>query len=289
MSSTAQNNLSQDRINYQRVAKAISFLDDRYQTQPDLDTIAKHVGVSKFHLQRLFSSWAGVSPKQFLQFLTKEHAKKKLLENSVIDAATDCGLSSGSRLHDLFITYESVTPGEYKSQGKGLEIQYGVQDSPFGFCLIATTHRGICKLSFFDNKNASTGAINELEREWAGATVSENQPASAEIADTIFGNYNNQEGSMRLLLKGSPFQLKVWEALLSIPEGEIWSYQKVAQALGKPSGVRAVASAIAKNNVGYLIPCHRVIRSTGALSNYRWGVERKAAMIAREQSQTLQP
>lgn len=274
----------QAHTNYDRVEKAIRFILDKHRSQPTLDDIAKNVGISKFHLQRIFSEWAGVSPKQFLQYLTKEYAKKKLAETSVLSSALEAGLSSGSRLHDLFIKLESVTPGEYKTQGKELDITFGIHHSVFGYCFIANTHRGICKLSFFSNKKYADTALAELQSEWSAANIREDRKATEVLASAIFSKERKSSDNLRVLLKGSPFQMRVWEALLKIPEGDVCSYQTIAAAIGAPSATRAVASAIAKNDIGYLIPCHRVIRSTGVLSNYRWGSERKAAMIGLEQS-----
>lgn len=282
------NNLDQAHTNYNRVEKAIRFIVNNHQTQPTLDEIANNVGISKFYLQRVFSEWAGVSPKQFLQYLTKEHAKIKLRETTVLDTALDSGLSSGSRLHDLFVNHESVTPGEYKAKGMQLDITFGVHNSIFGYCFIANTHRGICKLSFSTSKKDANNALSELRAEWNAANIQEDTDITAALMSKIFSQDKRNSDSVHILLKGSPFQIKVWEALLKIPEGHICSYQAIAAAIGKPSATRSVASAIGKNNIGYLIPCHRVIRSTGVLSNYRWGSERKAAMIGWEQSHTNQ-
>jgi len=273
----------EQHANYQRIAKAIQYLIEHQSAQPSLGKLAQHLDMSEFHLQRLFSEWAGVSPKQFLQFLTKEHAKQQLKNNSVLDAALSSGLSGGARLHDLLIKNDSVTPGEYRQSGAGLIISYGIHPSPFGYCFIATTHRGICKISFFDEENEALELTQELQEEWERAEIIENESKTRKVFNVIFGKKKNT-GELNLLLKGSPFQLKVWEALLKIPQGNIHSYQQVADEMGSSSSVRAVASAIAKNNIALLIPCHRVIRSTGVLNNYRWGNERKVAMIGWESS-----
>lgn len=271
--------LNEQHRNYQKVAQAISFLNDRQNEQPQLKELAKYIGLSEFHLQRVFSEWAGVSPKQFLQFLTKQKAKSLLKQNTVIDAAYESGLSTSSRLHDLMIKYESVTPGEYKSGGKGILIEYGIHPSPFGLCLIATTQRGICKLAFFDEANAQNSVIEELSQEWPNADIKPNQLTTLAMLNKVF---EPRGGTLSILCKGSPFQLLVWEALLKIPEGELCSYQQVAEQIGKPNATRAVASAIAKNNIAYLIPCHRVIRSTGEINQYRWGAMRKQALLCKE-------
>ena len=278
--------LSLQHQNYQRIRKAITHLHAHQNTQPSLSELAQHVGVSDDHLQRVFTEWAGVSPKQFLQYITKEHAKKQLQTHSVMDSALACGLSGSGRLHDLMLRCEAVTPGEYRQQGKGLEICYGIHRCPFGFCLIALTHRGVCKLVFFDTQQDSDVIVQELRADWPAAKVFQDEERTQAVLEQIFIPSPNQRQPVKILLKGSPFQIKVWEALLKIPTGELRSYQHVADAIGKSSSVRAVASAIARNQVAYLIPCHRVIRSTGVLNQYRWGAERKAAMIGREGSET---
>jgi AraC family transcriptional regulator of adaptative response/methylated-DNA-[protein]-cysteine methyltransferase len=276
--------LKPDRT-YQQIAKAIDYFS-RYQLQqPSLAELSQHIGVSESHLQRLFSDWVGVSPKKFLQYLTKEKAKQLLLNSTVMEAALDAGLSSVGRLHDLMITCEGVTPGDYKRFGAGLTIYYGIHDSPFGDCLLAITDKGVCKLAFFDQAADSLALINELKLEWPQATIERDDTKTAILHAVIFPQQtpsSAQPQRLNLLLKGSKFQLKVWEALLSVPEGNIVSYQQMAVRIGEPAATRAVASAIARNSIGYLIPCHRVIRSTGAFSQYRWGAQRKQAMIAWE-------
>tara|TARA_R110001592_G_scaffold175466_5_gene414724 strand:+ start:48373 stop:49236 length:864 start_codon:yes stop_codon:yes gene_type:complete len=277
--------LQQDHKNYGSIAKAIRYLTENQIEQPSLKKLASVVGMSEFHFQRVFTEWAGVSPKQFLLYLTKENAKKKLKEYSVMQSALDNGLSGSSRLHDLFITHESVTPGEYKSLGQGLDIYYGIHSCLFGYCLIAVTSRGLCKLAFFDDDNEREALISELYLEWNNATIRHNNEHTESFYQGIFLHEACDSKPIHLLLKGSPFKLKVWQALLDIPEGQLARYSDIAEAIDKPKAVRAVASAIANNSIAYLIPCHRVIRNTGILNDYRWGKERKAAMIAREQSQ----
>lgn len=267
---------------YRQIAKAIEYIAEYRGKQPSLAEIASHVELSEFHLQRLFSKWAGISPKQYLQYLTKEYALQRLKEESVLDAALSSGLSGASRLHELIINWQAMTPGEYKQNGRGLKISYGFQDSPFGQCLLASTHRGICKLAFFDNRDELAQLEAELYKDWSGATITRDPNIAKPYAEQIFANGPTTAVPLRLLLRGSKFQQKVWEALLAIPQGGICSYQQVAEMIGAPSSVRAVASAIAKNNIGYLIPCHRVIRATGEFSNYRWGKTRKKAMLCRE-------
>ena len=284
--------LTKPHSNYVRIEKAILFLSENYESQPSLERLSEHIGISKYHLQRIFTEWAGVSPKQFLQFLTKEHAKKTLRQTSILESALACGLSGGSRLHELFVNYESVTPGEYKMMGVDLKISYGIHSSPFGYCFIATTHRGICKLSFLKNRYEISSEVDALKQEWPKAHITLCNETSAELINTIFNatvfnTTNDKYKSLNLFLKGSPFQLSVWEALLNIPPGELCSYQSIAESIDQPSATRAVASAVAKNNIAFLIPCHRVIRSSGLINRYRWGSPRKAAMIGLEAAQKV--
>lgn len=269
---------------YRIIAKAIQYLNDHQPEQPSLENLASYVGLSPSHFQRIFTEWAGVSPKQFLSYITKEYAKKKLKEYSVLESALELGLSGSGRLHDLFVTYESMTPGEYKHGGKGLLISYGVHSCMFGYCFIAVTSRGLCKLAFFDDINQQPYLIDELKEEWKAANVCFNSQQTEVYFRQIFFNHTGENKPIHLLLKGTPFKLQVWEALLKISSGQLATYSDIATALNNPKAVRAVASAIANNPIAYLIPCHRVIRNTGVLNDYRWGKERKVAMIGREQS-----
>lgn len=271
---------------YQTVEQAIHYFVSHQREQPSLADVAASVNLSEYHLQRLFSEWAGISPKQFLQYLTKESAKKLLTHNSVLAASHESGLSGSGRLHDLMISYEGVTPGQYKRQGEGLRIVYGQGTCVFGHFILGHTDRGICKLAFFNQNVEFSEYEQELKKEWSNASFLRDDQSAQSLAKSIFpdpgGARMQSTPSLRVLLKGSPFQVKVWEALLSIPEGEVRSYQDVAELIDAPSSVRAVASAIARNHIGYLIPCHRVIRSTGEFSQYRWGRDRKSIMIACE-------
>ena len=271
---------------YQLVSKAITYLASQHQTQPALTEVAKHLNISEYHLHRVFSEWAGITPKQYIHFLTKEHAKSQLHSQSVMNTALASGLSSSSRLHDIMLTWEGVTPGEYKKRGENLLILYGLHTTPFGQCLIANTHRGICKLAFYDNDTEMKILLEELEKDWPNAQIQSEPDTTQALINRIFDRKINLQQPIHLVLKGTPFQLKVWEALLTIPSGHLCSYQGLSQQLGKPSATRAVASAIAKNNIGYLIPCHRVIRSTGEFNQYRWNPIRKKAMVAWEAAQT---
>lgn len=271
---------------YQRVAQAIQFLEQNYQSQPSLEELAAQLALSPFHLQRLFTQWAGVSPKRFVQYLTAEHAKHLLTNaHSVLDAAYETGLSSPGRLHDLLIATEAVTPGEFKQRGAGLQIAYGCHATPFGDCLLAVTSRGICQLLFLTESGWAT-AVAELSEQWSAAQLVEDQTQTQPFFAQIFPvNDRVQPRTVSLLLKGTNFQLKVWNALLQIPAGAAWSYEDVAQAIGQPTAARAVGNAVGANPIAYLIPCHRVIRKSGIVDAYRWGATRKKAMLAWESAQ----
>lgn len=273
--------------NYKRIAQAIEYLTEHQLEQPDLSRVASHIGLSDSHFQRLFTQWAGVSPKQFLQYLTKEHAKTQLRERSVLKSAFNVGLSSSSRLHDLMVKMESVTPGEYRNGGNDLEIHYAAHPSPFGFCFVATTARGICSLSFFDDVQQYQILKAELNSEWPNARLIEDENMIEKLVKKIFFN-NRKDNCLNVLVRGTEFQTKVWEALINLPAATLSSYQNVADDIARPKSVRAVATAIANNKVALLIPCHRVIRASGELNHYRWGKTRKAAMIGWEQS-SLKP
>ena len=265
---------------YQTIAAAIAYINTHQAEQPSLAAVARAVHKSPDYLQRIFKQWAGLSPKQFLQFLTWQRARLLLLDQTVEAAADAAGLSSSSRLHDLLLNWQAVTPGEYRSGGVGVTISYGSGATPFGYALAGLTRRGICWFTFFDTAAEYRQQLAELFASWPGATLQADNANAEALLNHLF--CHNRRQPLSLLLKGTPFQLKVWEALLSIPAGRLCSYQQLAQQLGQPAASRAVASAVARNAIGWLIPCHRVIRSTGAFSNYRWGVLRKQAMLAAE-------
>lgn len=276
-------------VDYQRIEQAISFLEANFRRQPSLEEIAASVHLSKYHFQRLFKRWAGVSPGQFIQFLTVEYAKERLQEaRSVLDAALDAGLSGPGRLHDLFVNFTAMTPGEYKQQGAGLEIAYGFHATPFGQCLLAMTERGICALRFLGAEGPEAAMAN-LAEEWPGAQFVLEPAKTAVPIRQLFPSGKTQRGAQpfHLLLRGTNFQVQVWQALLTIPSGTLVTYQDVADLLGKPTATRAVASAIARNPVGYLIPCHRVISKVGQAHQYRWGSARKKAMLGWEAAQSF--
>jgi len=264
---------------YDRIEAAIRHLYTSPANTP-LENVAESIGLSEFHFQRLFSRWAGITPKRFLQYLTKEHALSIIHEQKSIAETTDAlGLSSPSRLHDLLIHCEAVTPGQLKSSGQDLKIQYGFHESPFGECLIATTPKGICHLTFISNRDI---ALEELQQRWNNARLLANPSSTSLIIEQIFNSRWDNQKPLSVHLKGTNFQLKVWQALLSIPSGSLSHYQGLANIAGTPKGSRSVGSAIGKNNIAYLIPCHRVIQKSGNFGNYRWLPERKAAMISWE-------
>ncbi len=267
---------------YRLVEQAIRYIDASVQQQPSLDEVAATVGLSPHHFQRLFTRWAGVSPKRFLQYLTVDHAKHLLGESwDLLSASHEIGLSGPSRLHDHFVSLEAVTPGEYKSGGQGLRIAYGRHETPFGQALIAQSERGIVSLAF-DTGSNNQDALDSLHRDWPRAEISRDDAQAAAILNRIFGASPNGGSSIRVAVRGTNFQVQVWRALLRIPEGQLRSYGQVAEALGRPSASRAVAGAVAANPVAYLIPCHRVIRSLGETGGYRWGVTRKRLILGWE-------
>ena len=268
---------------YQRIARAINFLRATALEQPSLDEAARQVGLSPYHFQRLFRRFAGVSPKRFLQHLTTEHAKQLLqLSASVLETSFAVGLSSPGRLHDLLISVEAVTPGQYKSGGMDLAIDYAFHETPFGNSLIAVTERGICRLEFVDGERPDA-VVHRLRKVWPNASLTENAATTGDYIRKIFTPQSNApERPLPLLLQGTNFQLKVWQALLMIPEGCVASYGYLAQKLGQPSAGRAVGRAIGNNPIGYLIPCHRVLRADGDIGGYRWGTPRKLAILGKE-------
>ncbi len=265
---------------YETVARAIAFIRAKALDQPSLADIAAAVGLSQFHLQRVFSQWAGLSPKRFLQYVTKEHAVKALRESGdVLGAAMQTGLSGPGRLHDLMVSCEAMTPGEIKAQGEGLGIGYGFAATPFGQALIGWTGRGVCFLAFRDGDQEA--GVLELAGQWPKAGLQRDDAGAESLAGRIFPA-TPRPGGLHLVLRGTNFQVKVWEALLRTEPSQVLSYRRLAALAGFPKAPRAVGSALAANVLGYLIPCHRVIRESGEIGNYRWGAERKLAMLAWE-------
>jgi AraC family transcriptional regulator of adaptative response/methylated-DNA-[protein]-cysteine methyltransferase len=275
--------LKQANEDYERIEKAIKFLEANFSSQPGLKEIADHIGLSEFHFQRLFSRWVGISPKRFLQFLTKEYAKT-LLESRInlLDVTYEAGLTSPSRLHDLFVTCEAVTPGEYKSKGQGVSITYGFHSSPFGECLLAKTERGICGLYFVKNGD-HRDVLAEFKDYWQNAELTENPSSTAHLITQIFDSaQRGRQNPLHLILKGTNFQIKVWEALTKVPFGAVVSYEDVAVQVGIPGATRAVGTAVGLNPISYIIPCHRVIRKNAEFGNYGSGPARKKAILGWE-------
>lgn len=268
--------------NYQRIANAIAFLRQQAPQQPSLEDVARHAGLSASHFQRIFKEYVGISPKRFVQYLTGTEAKKLLASSlPLLETSFELGLSSPSRLHDLLINVEAVTPGEFRNLGEGLHIHYGFHDTPFGTCLIAVTGRGVCCLEFIDSDQP--GAVAKLVSTWPNAAILQNQEKTASAVAQIFTlPKNSKQKPISLFIKGTNFQLKVWQALLKIPEGSVTTYGYLAEKIGQPQASRAVGSAVGKNPIGYLIPCHRVLRADGQTGGYRWGCERKLMILGRE-------
>lgn len=275
---------------YEQMAAAIAFIRKHHLEQPDLEAIASHVHLSKHHFQRLFTQWAGVSPKRFLQYVTVEYAKENISRTESLLALThEVGLSSPGRLHDLFVSLEAMTPGEYKAGGAGLKIFCGIHQTPFGRCLIGKTARGICNLYFVSDVNEEPKAIAQryLRSEWAGADLVFDLDETQGVCDRIFTLTQKtllaeKETPLAIHVKGTNFQIQVWRALLNIPFGGYVTYKGLAESIDKPTAARAVGTAVGRNPVGYLIPCHRVIRASGELGGYRWGMDRKAAVLGWE-------
>ncbi|ABW29959.1 methylated-DNA--[protein]-cysteine S-methyltransferase [Acaryochloris marina] len=277
------NTIASEIDTYDRISDAITFIRQHHLEQPNLSTIAQHVNLSDYHFQRLFTQWAGISPKRFLQYLTLDYAKSRIDQSQNLLALTaESGLSSPGRLHDLFITLEAMSPGEYRAGGAGLNIRYGIHETPFGYCLIALTPRGICNIHFLPSADEQASQ-KQLQTDWPQAKIIRDQTATGNVCDQVFAA--SPSSPLALHLKGTNFQIQVWQALLRIPQGELTTYQTLATAMGKPTAARAIGNAVGRNPIAYLIPCHRVIRRTGELGGYRWGCDRKAAMLGWEASQ----
>ena len=275
---------SQEAINYQRIADAINYIKLNFKDQPNLDEVAEKVNLSPFHFQRLFTDWAGISPKKFLQYLSLDYAKSILKDKqaTLFDTAFETGLSGTGRLHDLFMNIEGMTPAEYKNGGKALSINYSFSESPFGNIIVASTPKGICYMAFADDRDE---AFSSLQAQFPNAQFTQMVDQAQQNALFIFKKDWSQLSAIKLHLKGTNFQLKVWEALLNIPLGGLSTYSSVAAAIQHPKASRAVGSAVGDNPVAFLIPCHRVIKSTGETGQYHWGATRKSAIIGWEAAQ----
>ena len=277
--------MQQENINYNRIAEAIEYIKKHFKEQPDLDQVAAQVHLSPFHFQRMFTDWAGVSPKKFLQYLSVEYAKDilKSKQATLFDAAFETGLSGTGRLHDLFIKIEGMTPGEYKNGGENLNINYSYAESPFGNILVASTIKGICYIAFTNNEQ---WALKDLQQHFPNAHFKQMVDLIQQNALYIFTHDWSKLNKIKLHLKRTEFQLKVWEALLKIPLGQLSTYGSIAEHINKPSAARAVGTAIGSNPVAFLIPCHRVIQASGSIGGYMWGPTRKSAIIGWEAAKT---
>lgn len=273
--------MNEQSYHYQKIALAIEYLQTHFKDQPDLDELAEKVHLSPFHFQRMFTEWVGVSPKKFLQYISISHAKNmlKVPRSTLFDVADDTGLSGTGRLHDLFVNIEGMTPGEYKNGGEDLHIEYSYSGSPFGSLLIASTLKGICHLAFIENKKE---ALSDLIKRFPKANFRELSNQTHQQIATVFDTDYSKIQQIKLHLKGTDFQLKVWEALLKIPIGRLSSYGQIAKEIAHPNASRAVGTAIGSNPIAYLIPCHRVIQSGGLMGGYMWGTTRKTAIIGWE-------
>lgn len=270
------------KSDYQRIAQAIDFINANAKQQPSLEDIAGHLHLSPFHFQRLFSQWAGVTPKKYLQILTVGRAKQLLAQSKpLLEVSNAVGLSSSSRLHDHFVQLEAASPGEFKAGGAGMEIQYSVADSPFGDVFIAVTPSGICKISFLTNNNIDQ-QIAHLHKQWPNARLIKKTSETTKTVEALFSGERNIDGPLSLYVRGTNFQINVWRALLQIEPGCINSYAQVAAAVGRPRASRAVGTAIGSNPIGFFIPCHRVLQQSGKIGGYLWGETRKHAIHAWE-------
>ncbi len=285
------------RSDYDHVRRAIAFISNHWRDQPEVDEIAEAVGLSTSHVTHLFRRWAGLTPKAFCQAITLDHARRLLKDSaSVLDASLEVGLSGPGRLHDLFVTHEAMSPGEYAASGAGLTLRYGFHASPFGEALIVITDRGLAALGWVDEKSAPgtaatdgkpaggrKGAIADMLRRWPKATLVEDRVATAPYAARVFDQERwTRDQPLRVVLIGTDFEIRVWETLLRIPVGAATTYGDVAQALGKPSAARAVGAAVGRNPVSFVVPCHRVMGKSGALTGYHWGLTRKQAILGWE-------
>jgi AraC family transcriptional regulator of adaptative response/methylated-DNA-[protein]-cysteine methyltransferase len=280
--------MNEQHLNYERVAQAIDYLGKNFRDQPDLAAVARQVHLSPEHFQRIFTEWAGVSPKKFMQFLTLDFLRGRIREAPNLQAAADeAGLSAQSRVYDLFVNIEGVTPGAYREKGQGLHIRYGYHNTPFGLCFLAVADRGVCALSFVDEDQKRT-EFEVFRQKWHFAELQHAPEHTQPVAQQIFSPEKNDLQRLTVLAQGTNFQLKVWEALLRIPPGAVTTYSRIARSIGRPEAARAVGTAIGSNPVGYLIPCHRVIQTTGKLGGYHWGETRKSAIVGWEMARCEQ-
>ena len=276
-----------DQSDYQTILRAVEFLRASRHAQPGLDELAAHLELSPAHCQKLFKRWCGLSPKEFVQFLTIDHARKLLNgSSSVLDTAHEVGLSGGGRLHDLFVSHEAMTPGQYKDRGAGLEIFHGSVPCPFGLAQIMATERGVCGLGFSDDMSSANTTLDDLKSRWPAASFAENKEMITKLATRIFQPKRWRASQpIRLVFIGTEFEIGVWQELLKVGMGRATSYSAIASSIGKPTAQRAVGSAVGRNPISFIVPCHRVLRRDGGLGGYHWGVTRKHAIIGWEAGQ----
>jgi AraC family transcriptional regulator, regulatory protein of adaptative response / methylated-DNA-[protein]-cysteine methyltransferase len=268
---------------YAHVREAIEFLTDHWREQPDLERLAGHLGLSPFHCQRLFKRWCGLSPKEFVQAITIDHARALLTDSaSLLDTAYEVGLSGPARLHDLFVDHEAMTPGDYKRRGAGLEIAYGFHPSPFGLALVMATERGVCGLAFCDGEEGRMETLADMARRWPAAKLTEQPERTDSLAEAIFAKAGNRDTRLDVVLIGTDFEVRVWDTLLKIPAGRACTYSDIARYIGDPKASRAVGAAVGRNPISFVVPCHRVLGKSGDVTGYHWGVTRKHAIIGWE-------
>jgi AraC family transcriptional regulator of adaptative response/methylated-DNA-[protein]-cysteine methyltransferase len=274
---------------YERVRRIIAFISERWREQPSIEAMAEHLGLSATHVHHLFRRWCGLTPKAFLQAITLDHAKGLLADAaSVLDATYEVGLSGPGRLHDLFVTHEAMTPGDYKAQGAGLTMRFGFHPSPFGEAILVATERGLAGLGFVDEGDRGA-ALADMRRRWPKADYIEDSAATAPLARRIFDPLTwSREQPLRVVMIGTDFEVRVWQTLLRIPLGKATTYSEIASRLGKPSAARAVGAAVGRNPISFVVPCHRVIGRSGALTGYHWGLTRKQAILGWEAGKTKQ-
>ena len=275
---------SESGKDYTYVRKALEYLSNNWRDHPSLEDISNHVGLSASHFQRLFTRWAGLSPKEFLQAITLDHARAMLRGSaSLLEISDVLGLSGPARLHDLFVNYEAMTPGEYKRLGSGLEIRYGFHECPFGIALIMVTDRGICGLGFCDETSQQSTLLDDMKNRWPEATYTASQEATGPVLNKIFSpSYGATGNPIKIILIGSDFEIKVWETLLKVPAGRAITYSDLAEHIGNPGAHRAIGSAVGRNPISFVVPCHRVLRKDATLGGYHWGLTRKQAIIGWE-------
>ncbi len=281
---TAPSDVSISLADYARVRRAIRYLTEHWREHPSLDALAAEMGLNATQAQKLFHRWAGLTPKQFVQAITLDHARALLAEReTVLDTAYDVGLSGPGRLHDLFVTHEAMTPGEYRNRGDGVEIAYGFHPGPFGLALVMATPRGLCGLAFCDDDEDKANTLADMMRRWPRATFTEDAEATAALAQRIFDRDAwHPDRPLRVVMIGTDFEVRVWETLLKIPFGKATTYGDIANKLGKPTAARAVGAAVGRNPMSFVVPCHRVLGKSGALTGYHWGLTRKRAILGWE-------